>query len=115
MSLRRMADRAHELAARVHAGKAGPAELGGATFTITNLGALGVRDFTPVLNPPEVAILGVGTIRPEQAYRGDEVVTAPHIGLSLTFDHRAVDGGPASRLLQDIAAGVANAESVLAL
>jgi pyruvate dehydrogenase E2 component (dihydrolipoamide acetyltransferase) len=115
LSLRQLADRAHELAATVHAGKAGPEHLDGGTFTVTNLGAFGVRDFTPVLNPPEVAILGVGTVRPEQAYRGDEVVTVPHIGLSLTFDHRAVDGGPAARFLQDICAAVANAESVLAL
>ncbi|MFO8063068.1 MAG: dihydrolipoamide acetyltransferase family protein [Spirochaetia bacterium] len=115
LSLRGLADRLHELAASVHAGKVGPEELSGATFTVTNLGALGIRDFTPVLNPPEVAILGVGSVRPEQTYRGEELVTAPHIGLSLTFDHRATDGGPAARLLQDIATAIGNVESVLAI
>ncbi len=115
LSLRQLADRAHELADIVHGGKAGPEELTGGTFTVTNLGAFGVRDFTPVLNPPEVGILGVGTIRPELTYRGEEVVTAPHIGLSLTFDHRAVDGGPAARLLQDLAAAITHVDSVLGL
>lgn len=115
MSLRDLADRAHELAAAVHAGRAREEMLNGATFTVTNLGAFGVRDFTPVLNPPQVAILGIGNIRPEQTYRDGAVVTAPHIGMSLTFDHRAVDGGPAARLLQDIGTAVAHAESVLAL
>jgi pyruvate/2-oxoglutarate dehydrogenase complex dihydrolipoamide acyltransferase (E2) component len=89
--------------------------LEGATFTVTNLGAMGVRDFTPVLNPPEVGILGVGAVRPLHVYRGEEIVTRPHIGLSLTFDHRANDGGPAAHLLKDIAEAIANAETVLAL
>lgn len=115
LTLRRLADRAHELASAVHAGKAGPDALRGATFTVTNMGSFGVRDFTPVLNPPEVGILGIGGIRPEQTYRGEQVVTAPHIGLSLTFDHRATDGGPAARLLRDVVTAIANAESVLAL
>lgn len=115
LTLRALADRAHELASAVHTGEAGPDALRGATFTVTNLGAFGVRDFTPVLNPPEVGIIGVGGIRPEQTYRGDRVLTAPHIGLSLTFDHRATDGGPAARFLQDVAAAIANAETVLAL
>lgn len=115
LSLRGLADRAHDLAAAVHAGKAGPDELSGATFTVTNLGAFGVRDFTAVLNPPEVGILGIGSVRPEQMYRGEEVVTAPHIGLSLTFDHRATDGGPAARLLQDVTTAIGNAESMLAI
>jgi pyruvate dehydrogenase E2 component (dihydrolipoamide acetyltransferase) len=115
LSLRELADTAHALAETVHAGKAGPQELSGATFTVTNLGSMGVRDFTPVLNPPEVGILGIGTVRPEQMYGDGEVVTAPHIGLSLTFDHRATDGGPAARLLKAVCTAISHAESVLAL
>lgn len=115
LTLRQLADRAHELASAVHAGKAGPDALNGATFTVTNMGSFGVRDFTPVLNAPEVGILGIGAIRPEQTYRGEEVVTAPHIGLSLTFDHRATDGGPAAGLLREVVTAIANAESMLAL
>ena len=115
LTLRQLADRAHELVAAVRAGNADSDQLRGATFTVTNMGAYGVRDFTPVLNPPEVGILGIGTIRPEQAYQAEQIVTAPHVGLSLTFDHRATDGGPAARFLQDVVTAMSNAESVLAL
>lgn len=91
-----------ELAARSQAGDIDPGLLTGATFTVTNLGALGVEMFTPVLNPPQVGILGINTIRYEPADIGDGVIGfIPKIGLSLTFDHRAVDGAPAALFLRE--------------
>ncbi len=76
------------------------ADVDGATFTVTNLGAYGIDAFTPIINPPQVAILGVGRIRRNA------------ITLSLTIDHRAVDGVPAARFLQAMAAALANPENV---
>jgi len=78
-------------------------ELSGGTFTLTNLGALGVDAFTPLLNPPQVAILGLGRIRPVVGPVGNTISLRQAMFLSLTFDHRAVDGAPAARLLVDIA------------
>jgi pyruvate dehydrogenase E2 component (dihydrolipoamide acetyltransferase) len=77
-------------------------ELTGSTFTVTNLGALGVESFTPVLNTPEVAILGVGGLvaRPILDAAGNATRFAPHIGLSLTINHQVVDGYPAAKFLK---------------
>ena len=74
-----------------------------ATFTVSNLGAYGVEMFTPVVNLPQVGILGVNTIikRPVEL-EGGEMGLVPYIGLSLTYDHRAIDGGPASLFLKTI-------------
>ena len=74
----------------------------GGTFTITNLGAFGVETFTPIINPPECAVLGVGRIAREPVMLGDQVVARERMGLSLTFDHRIVDGAPAARFLQTL-------------
>jgi pyruvate dehydrogenase E2 component (dihydrolipoamide acetyltransferase) len=76
-------------------------ELLGSTFTVTNLGAYGVDAFTPIINPPEVAILGVGRIREEKK-----------MTLSLTVDHRAVDGLPAARFLSGIAEALEHPETL---
>jgi pyruvate dehydrogenase E2 component (dihydrolipoamide acetyltransferase) len=80
-----------------------PDELGGGTFTITNLGTLGVDGFTPIINLPQVAILGVGRIRPAPAVFEEQVSIRQVMVLSLTFDHRVVDGAPAARFLSDVA------------
>ncbi len=89
-------------AQRATAGEISPDELTGGTFTITNLGALGVEAFTPIINPPEVAVLGVGQIKEEPtAYQG-EICLRQRMALSLTFDHRLVDGAPAARFLQRV-------------
>lgn len=74
----------------------------GSTFTITSLGAEGVEFFTPILNPPEVGILGAGTVVSTPVFVGEEVKRQSILPLSLTFDHRAIDGVPASRFLQTI-------------
>jgi pyruvate/2-oxoglutarate dehydrogenase complex dihydrolipoamide acyltransferase (E2) component len=78
-------------------------ELSGGTFTLTNLGPLGVDAFTPLLNPPQIAILGLGRIRTVAGPVGNTIGLRQAMFLSLTFDHRAVDGAPAARLLVDIA------------
>lgn len=79
-----------------------PQELSGGTFTITNLGSLGVDAFTPIINPPQVAILGVGRICPAPAVHEGQLCIRQLMHLSLTFDHRVVDGAPAARFLGDI-------------
>ena len=90
------------LAERARAGKCAPEELRGSTFTLTNLGMFGIDAFTPLINQPECAILGVGRIKPRPVVVGDQVVARPTVWLSLTFDHRLVDGGPATRFLQRV-------------
>jgi pyruvate dehydrogenase E2 component (dihydrolipoamide acetyltransferase) len=74
----------------------------GGTFTITSLGPMDVDAFTPVLNPPECAILGIGRIQPKPAVFENEVTVRQMVTLSLTFDHRINDGAPAARFLQRI-------------
>lgn len=77
-------------------------EVSGSTFSITNLGMLGVDFFTPIINLPEVAILGMGVIKDSPRKHGDDLVWYKSLPLSLTIDHRAVDGAPAAEFLQDL-------------
>ncbi len=100
--IKQLATEFRELVARVREGKAGPDDLTGGTFTITNLGMYGVDGFSPIINLPECAILGVGRIRPEPAVVDGEIAIRQRMWLSLTFDHRLVDGAPAARFLQGI-------------
>ncbi len=97
-----------ELTARALAGKSLPDDLSGGTFTITNLGMFGVDAFTPVINMPELAILGAGRIQAKPAVLNDEVVVRQMWTLSLVFDHRLVDGAPAARFLQRVTQLVEN-------
>jgi pyruvate dehydrogenase E2 component (dihydrolipoamide acetyltransferase) len=90
------------LAQRAQAGRCTPDELTGGTFTLTNLGMFGIDAFTPLINLPETAILGVGRIKARPAVFGDQIVARQTVWLSLTFDHRLVDGGPAARFLQRV-------------
>ncbi len=90
------------LVARVREGKAGPDDLTGGTFTITNLGMYEVDAFTPIINLPEVAILGVGRIKEKPVVVDGEIAVRKMMWLSLTFDHRIIDGAPAARFLQRI-------------
>ena len=83
----------------------------GASFTVSNLGGFGVEWFTPVINVPQSAILGVGTIVPRPKDRGAGVYAfVPYLGLSLTYDHRALDGGEATRFLKQVAVEIENLE-----
>ena len=104
-TLRQIAGEAQGLIQRARDGKAIPSELRGSTFTITNLGMYEIDGFTPIINLPECAILGVGRITPKQVVVDaalERVAIRQMMTLSLTFDHRLVDGGPAARFLQRI-------------
>jgi pyruvate dehydrogenase E2 component (dihydrolipoamide acetyltransferase) len=90
------------LVEQARSGKLRPDELSGGTFTLTNLGAYEIDAFTPIINPPEGAVLGVGRIVKKAVVRNDELRPGATVILSLTFDHRLVDGGPAARFLQRI-------------
>ncbi len=92
-----------ELAAKARHDRLEIDEVSGGTFTITNLGAYGVDAFTPVINPPEVAILGVGRIVEKLVIYRSETARRSMMVLSLTFDHRLVDGAPAAAFLQTLA------------
>jgi pyruvate dehydrogenase E2 component (dihydrolipoamide acetyltransferase) len=91
-----------ELTERARSGKSLPDDLTGGTFTITNLGMYGIDAFTPIINSPECAILGVGRLRETPVVYEGSVSVRPVVVLSLTFDHRLVDGAPAARFLQHI-------------
>ncbi len=88
--------------ARAMAGASLPQDFEAATFTITNLGSLDIDGFTPIINPPQAAILGVGRIVEKPIARDGATVIRPMVTLSLSFDHRIVDGAPAARFLQRI-------------
>ena len=85
-----------------------PGELQGGTFTLTNLGNFGVDAFTPIINPPECAIFGVGRIVKKPVVHNDEIVIRSMLALSLTFDHRVVDGAPAAQFLQTVSQYIQN-------
>ena len=91
-----------DFAERARSNQLTPGELQGGTFTITNLGNFGIDAFTPIINPPESAILGVGRILKKPVVHEDEVVVRSMLTLSLTFDHRVVDGAPAAQFLQTV-------------
>jgi pyruvate dehydrogenase E2 component (dihydrolipoamide acetyltransferase) len=101
-SLQQIAEEMRRLADKARARELGPDELQGGTFTITNLGTYGIDAFTPIINLPQCAILGVGRIIAKPAVWGDQVVPRQMMALSLTFDHRVVDGGPAARFLNTV-------------
>jgi pyruvate dehydrogenase E2 component (dihydrolipoamide acetyltransferase) len=95
------------LADRAVAGAIELDEIEGGTFTITNLGAFGADAFTPIVNPPQCAILGVGRIAERPWVVEGELSVRPTVWLSITFDHRLVDGAPAARFLEALAARLA--------
>ena len=101
-SLKEVSDELKELAAECREGNIAPDKLKEATFTVTNLGSYGIRSFTPVLNPPQVGILGVGTIDYMVKKTKEGLLYYPACSLSLTIDHRYVDGGPAARFLKKL-------------
>jgi pyruvate dehydrogenase E2 component (dihydrolipoamide acetyltransferase) len=90
------------LVERARAGHCTPEELSGGTFTLTNLGMFGIDSFTPIINLPECAILGVGRIKSQPAFVAGQVVARQMMWLSLSFDHRLVDGAPAARFMQHV-------------
>jgi pyruvate dehydrogenase E2 component (dihydrolipoamide acetyltransferase) len=108
LSLREVAAQTRELTARARAGKLKAAELCGGTFTVTNLGAFGIEAFTPIINYPQCAVLGIGRIARQPAVVGEQIVARDQLTLSLTFDHRIADGAPAARFLQTLRAMIEN-------
>ena len=101
--LREIAHDRAELATKAQNGTLSLDEVEGGTFTISNLGAFGADSFTPIVNPPQCAILGVGRIVDKPIVVDGEVRVRPTMWLSITFDHRLVDGAPAARFLQALA------------
>jgi pyruvate dehydrogenase E2 component (dihydrolipoyllysine-residue acetyltransferase) len=99
LSLAQLAARSRDAADRARGGALKPEELSGGTFTITNLGTYGVDSFDPILNPPQVAILGVGRIAPRVVPHGDGTAVRSTMTATLVFDHRALDGAPAAQFL----------------
>jgi len=114
LRVREIAALTKDLVARARAGALTGAELQGGTFTITNLGMYGIDAFTPIINPPETAILGLGAIRREAIFEGEKLVPRDLLTLSLTFDHRVVDGAPAARFLQSLVRAIEHAAAFLA-
>ncbi len=103
MSLLEISKAVKELAAECREGNINPDKLSGGTFTVSNLGNMGVESFTPVINPPQTGILGVcGTIDRVRKAADGSIEIYPAMGLSLTYDHRAVDGTPAARFQQEL-------------
>jgi pyruvate dehydrogenase E2 component (dihydrolipoamide acetyltransferase) len=101
-SLKEIDTTINDLTEKARNGKLSKEELSGGTFTITNLGMYGVEFFTPIINPPEAAILGVGKIREKPVVVNGKVETKPFILLSLSYDHRIIDGTPAAEFLSRI-------------
>ena len=108
-----LANQVRELADRARNGKLGLDDFAGGTFTVTNLGGLGVDWFTPVLNPPQCAILGVGRVRQAAVVADRSIQFRDVATLVLTFDHRAIDGAPCARFLADLRARIEDPSQLL--
>lgn len=115
LTLRALSDQARAFSAQSREGNIAPAALSGGTFTVTNLGGFGIESFTPILNTPQVAILGVGNINLKPIDHDGSVQFIPHLGLSLTIDHQIVDGAPAARFLQALAQAIGSIDLLLAI
>jgi pyruvate dehydrogenase E2 component (dihydrolipoamide acetyltransferase) len=102
------------LVERARLGELSIDEMTGGVFTITNLGAHGIDAFTPILNLPQAAILGVGRVRAVPVVLGEDIVAGQQLSLSLTFDHRVLDGAPAARFLADLVQAIENPGAMLA-
>jgi pyruvate dehydrogenase E2 component (dihydrolipoamide acetyltransferase) len=102
-SLKEISAEVKSLAAAARDGRISPDYLAGGTFTVSNLGATGVEMFTPIINPPQAAILGIcGVTQRIRKGANGGITVYPAIGLSLTYDHRAIDGAPASRFADEL-------------
>ncbi len=115
LSLLDLALEGKKLAAEAKDGKISPDKMSGGTFTVSNLGSFGCEGFTPVINPPQTAILGICNIQQKIKSCKDGVVTTyPAMGLSLTIDHRAIDGAPAARFMSELCKNLENFMTLLA-
>jgi len=108
-----ISDEINTLAGKARDGKLSPSEMKGASCSITNIGSAGGQWFTPVINHPEVAILGIGRIAEKPVIKNGEIVAAPVLALSLSFDHRMIDGATAQHALNNIKRLLSNPELLL--
>jgi pyruvate dehydrogenase E2 component (dihydrolipoamide acetyltransferase) len=104
LSLHQIAEQTRSLIDQARGRRLTAGQMEGGTFTVTNLGMYGIDAFTPIIPLPQCAILGVGRIAEEPAVKDGRIVVQPQVTLSLTFDHRAIDGGPAARFLSTLRA-----------
>ena len=108
LSLREIVQQSRTLIEKARSRQLTAGELQGSTFTITNLGSFGIDAFTPIINYPECAVLGIGQIAKQPAVVENQIVPRETVTLSLTFDHRIVDGAPAARFLQTLREHIEN-------
>ncbi|WP_026460379.1 dihydrolipoamide acetyltransferase family protein [Schaalia suimastitidis] len=109
MSLKQFSAASKQLAAEAIDGKINPELLSGGTFTVSNLGSFGVETFTPIINRPQTAILGVAAITPRPVVKADgSIGVEQRIGFSLTADHQVIDGADAARFLRDLVSAIEN-------
>jgi len=101
-STRRLADAVDDVVQRARAGTLAPTQLSGSTFTVSNFGALGLDEGVPVINYPEAAILGMGSLKPRAVVVDDAVVARPTMTLTCAFDHRIADGAQTAAFLTDL-------------
>lgn len=114
LTLNELSKNAKAVITDAQSGKINPDLLKGATFTVSNLGSMGIESFTPIVNPPQTAILGIDCVMKRIKEVNGEDVTYPAMGLSLTVDHRAIDGADAARFLKDIGFALENFDLLLA-
>jgi pyruvate dehydrogenase E2 component (dihydrolipoamide acetyltransferase) len=115
LTIGELALRMKELTERAVKGAIALDDLSGGTFTISNLGSLGIESFTPLLNPPQVAILGIGAIQLKPVRREGRVEFIDSMTLSLTLDHQIVDGAPGARFLKVVREQIENVESLCSI
>ncbi len=115
LSIADLARRVKDLTEQTVNGTISPDDLTGATFTVSNLGSLGIESFTPILNPPQVALLGVDSIELRPVRRDGKVEFVERIGLSLTCDHQVIDGAPGARFLGVVRRCIEDVEAISGL
>jgi pyruvate dehydrogenase E2 component (dihydrolipoamide acetyltransferase) len=113
MNVSEIASQSRELVARAREGQLKAEQMRDATFTVTNLGMFGIDAFTPIIHLPQCAILGLSRIVREPAVIGDRIVPRDMLTLSLTFDHRVVDGAPAARFLNTLRQSIEHPKPLL--
>ena len=114
MTLKQLSDTAKKLAKDCKEGKISPDYLQGGSFTVSNIGVYGIESFTPVINPPQTGILGVCAMKDAFKMENGEIKVYPSMNLSLSYDHRALDGTPASKFLVDLKTNLENFTLLLA-